>query len=88
MIKPGIKSTEFYTIASACLVTAMQILGIDVQVLLAQIQGEEFGAVLEMVKEAHKQGGWQSIAAMWAGVGLYSWLRTNTKTKESNQLGG
>jgi hypothetical protein len=81
MIKPGIKSTEFYLYAGAALVTALDVLGVDAKVIMAQMYSEEFGEVLKMVREAHPSGGWQSVVAMWGGVSVYHWFRSKIKLK-------
>jgi predicted nicotinamide N-methyase len=51
-------------------------------VLLAQWQAAEPELVdlIALIQEGSGSG-WQSIAAMWAGVGIYSWLRTKIKLK-------
>ena len=82
MIKPGIKSTEFYLYAGAALVTSLEVLGVDAKILLAQVYSEEFGDVLKMVREAHSEGGgWQSVVAMWGAVSVYHWFRSKIKLK-------
>jgi hypothetical protein len=79
MIKPGLKSTEFYLYGAAALVTVLDVVGVDAKVIVAQVYSEEFADVLKLVREAHSGGGWQSVVAMWGGVALYSWLRTKIK---------
>jgi hypothetical protein len=76
------KRSEVKLTYGAAILTAAQVLGIDVQVLLAQYQAvsPELADLMALIKEGSASG-WQSIAAMWAGVGVYSWLRTKIKLK-------
>jgi hypothetical protein len=76
------KRSEVKLTYSAAALTALQVLGVDVQVLLAQYMADnpELVDLMALIKEG-STGGWQSIAAMWAGVGVYSWLRTKLKLK-------
>ena len=74
------KRSEVKLTYGAAILTAAQVLGIDVQVLLAQYQAAspELKDLIALIQEG-STGGWKSIAAMWAGIGLYSWLRTKIK---------
>jgi hypothetical protein len=76
------KRSEVKLTYSAAALTALQVLGVDVQVLLAQYMADnpELVDLMALIKQG-SVGGWQSIAAMWAGIGLYSWLRTKIKLK-------
>jgi hypothetical protein len=75
------KNRELKLVIAALVLTACNVLGIDVQVLLAQFQinDPELIDMIALIKQGSKSGGWQSIVAMWFGVGVYSWLRTKIK---------
>ena len=79
MIKPGIKSTEFYMIGSAIFLTFCEVIGVDAKVFMAQLDSPELGDIIKIVKEAHSTDSWKSLVAMWGGVGLYTWLRSRLK---------
>ena len=76
---PGGKTSEFKLIVVALALTAAEVLGVDIQVLMAQWQNPELSELIDMMREAHNGGGWQAVLAMWGGVALYSWLRTKIK---------
>ncbi len=76
------KRSEVKLTYGAAALTALQVLGVDVQVLLAQYQAAtpELKDLIVLIQDGSTRG-WQSIWAMWAGVGVYSWLRTKIKLK-------
>ena len=76
---PGGKTSEFKLMVVALALTAAEVLGVDIQVLMAQWQNPELSDLIDMMREAHRGGGWQAVLAMWGGVALYSWLRTKIK---------
>ena len=79
---PGGKTSEFKLIVVALALTAAEVLGVDIQVLMAQWQNPELSELIDLMREAHKGGqggGWEAVMAMWGGVALYSWLRTKLK---------
>jgi hypothetical protein len=78
---PGIKTSEFKLMIVALALTAAEVLGVDIQVLMAQWQNPGLSDLIDMMREAHKGGGWQAVLAMWGGVALYTWLRTKIKTQ-------
>jgi hypothetical protein len=76
---PGGKTSEFKLMVAAVLLTAAEVLGVDIQVLMAQWQNPELSDLIDMMREAHRGGGWQAVLAMWGGVALYSYFRTKVK---------
>ena len=81
------KNREYKLVIAALVLTACNVLGIDVQVLLAQFQisDPELIDMIALIKQGASSGGWQSIIAMWLGVGVYSWLRTKIKLNTTQE---
>lgn len=76
------KRSESKYVFGGIVLTAAEVLGIDVQVLLAQFQTDnpELLDLMSLIKEG-SPGGWQTIAVMWLGIGAYTYFRTKLKLK-------
>lgn len=85
------RSEVKYTFMGVIL-TAMTVLGVDVQMVLDVWRGSGvdpdtmmgFEEMAPMVRESTASG-WQSIVAMWGGLAAYSWARTRHKESANSQ---